>query len=391
MKKIILLILILNSLYLYAGEYDKVNINEAFELKRQYIIDDEINPYSFLLKDGGDKIYGLNNKIASFSKGDSIELFVFDDKIEKRYLKSPEELWVTSFEVIDDVVYLLANETVYLYDLKADSIYCYKKLDIGFYSFDIEHIDGKLIFRKICYTCADPGTYFRYYDLSRGELSKKVKLKDPDDLKLTYYHPKKLLVYRDEKIYVSDILNYRINIYDLDGNYIDKIESDEKWHRTEAFDHLMKAEYATDIDFRKKSGEVREEARKIDMIQRIDFLDNDCFMINRACPNIEEKSAGYKLFDFWYRENGSWKKDDASYVKYRDRDSLVYNYENALYISLEYWVVGNKLLMYNKNPFMIEEYSGKYTVGEIKQKQEEYYIDNDLKTSVYVLEYKKKK
>ena len=387
MKCIVFLLIILGGIYVNAGD----NVNELFELKRQYIIDDEINPYCFLLKDGGDKIYGLNNKMTAFRKGDSVELFVLNEGIEKKYLRSPEEIWIKSFEVVDNVLYLLANETIYLYDLNADSIEYYKKLDIGIYSSDIEHIDGKLFFSKVCYTCVDSGTYFRYYDLKKGEFSRKVKLKDPDDLKLTYYNPKKLLVYIDEKIYVSDILNYRINIYDLAGNYIDKIESDEKWHRTEAFDRLMKAEYMTDTDFRKKSREVRQEARKIDMIQRIDFLDNDRLMINRACPDIEERVSGYKLFDFWYREDGNWRKDGSSYVKYRDRDSLVYNYENALYLSLKYWVVDNKLLMYNKNPFMIEEYSGKYTVGEIKQKQEEYYMDNDLKTSVYVLEYKKKK
>lgn len=147
-------------------------------------------------------------------------------------------------------------------------------------------------------------TWIEVFDLEK-ETHQIYDFPNPLGIEYMYFQPRKLIDFTKDNIYVMDVLDYKIKIYNYEGKLIDSIYKpfkDNKIIPTPNNAISKNLLHRFDISFTEKvqkhSKIFEENERNARIMKKIDFLNENTILICYSEPN-EKKTWPTLVFDVW--------------------------------------------------------------------------------------------
>ena len=208
---------------------------------------------------------------------------------------------------------------------------------------------------------------------------------NPSASGFSFFQPSNVMDLDKDQVYLADYDNYRILIYDHNGNLSDSIKREtSEWIRN----NQKIPEYPLgSIEPVKYIQEIRPISTSMSYIHNIFLVRENQLLVNWSIPTGElyKKIMRYDLWEF---DDYKWKliKSDIKDFQENLRDDI-----NDYSIPIKYYfrVDGTYLIIqhYGTSKELFEKYQGK-TYGEFQEACDEYFLDHDLKSIIGVYKFK---
>lgn len=332
-------------LLLSVYNFSYCNILDNFIFKGVYEVNQNIFNYLKVYY-GNEKLYIINEarnpeyQISLYDVSDSIEYkFKLPDDIEfkgiESFIVSNDTLFFTDWETFHAFKFN-KNSTEHLFSTTLpDSFNYLKKIGDIIYLFK-SSVSSSGYLSHAC-------TRVEKIKLKLGKQSSLV-LPDPASVGFSFFGPTKIMDINQDYIAIADYDKYIIHFYDLDGNLIDSINySCPMWKNQNSQTIIPFGEETTNAI--KYMNKIRPLTAKINLIHRIDFVENN-LIVCWSEPTNEELT--YNLFfDIWAKKDNKWTIVTSANKGYDKNDTT--NIRSASSFELipqHYSIIGNYLIVF---------------------------------------------
>lgn len=234
-----------------------------------------------------------------------------------------------------------------------------------------------------------PNTSISVTDISNKE-NKIDSLPDPKGIEFSFNSPNGNIDYNNNRIAVSDFLDYRIIFYDLEGNPVDSIiHSSEKFiqNKDQKFEKFERGKSPQKYIVK----QLNKYSKYLNVIQKIRFLNDSTLLVWKNFTNGPEAkfpNLETLVFDTWKKNNkGEWYLDIYNYFSEKNDDEILLL--SNIEIRYDFMICNEKYLLVkiDSPKHILENNIGK-TYGEFRKELNEYYLENDLKSTILIYRYK---
>lgn len=145
-------------------------------------------------------------------------------------------------------------------------------------------------------------TWIEVFDLEK-KTHRIYDFPNPLGIEYMYFQPRNLIDFTKENVYVMDVLDYKIKIYNYDGKLVDSIYkpfTDNKITPTPSFELTKEMLYRFDLLF---AGKVQNHSKLFEenwktakLMSRINLLNDSTILICYSQPNVDWPT---NIFDVW--------------------------------------------------------------------------------------------
>ena len=385
-------------------------VNNLFDLKRQIILEDlskePLSDSRAIATGYWKKIQYYNNdlyimnldKIENDKKiGRHFKLYIFS-KNKNKILKVPtikrniiQDDYYNCFAVSEKYLCILAQFYVYIYSIENDNVNFIRKISLDYYHHLIKLEGDKIIIMmsNIVSETIKVGnhTNILIYDIVKDKTISKGSLPNPNGIEQSFFMPSNFITYQNGIFAVSDVTKYQIHLYDTKLNLLETLSRTPNiWKDIKYCKECQETMKTLNL----KSFEVHETIKKLNKInmlfstvRRVNFINDTTLFV---C--IENMAKDYFdsdwYYDVWKKRNGKWQLENTELKVKNNLNTTILKFDC---FSASYIISDGKLLTTGAIPFLIknEEYKNH---SAVKERIDNYFIDNPLKYSVFVYEIK---
>lgn len=382
--------LIIVMLFFVSLQSKAENIQDHFEIEQILLPEEFIVSENIYLCENNGSVYAIYFDDIS---NDTIKLSIFSKTINVKV--------DINHDIIRDIDRRGTIESVdlninYLTILYSDRLIIVKHDNYQNFKIDniiklTEFYDDLLLFEdKIILTvCALNSSKIPVTGFSVYEFEEKIlvdySVAPPAGIELSVYQPKHNLTTNEYFVAISDIVNYRIKLYDMKNNFLDSI-SKEPFNQdlAEFYDFITTN---NNKGIRKYIEEIGHYHRNLRQIIKSIFLNDTTLLIYWTDDTRHIKNEYY--FDLWIYNQNEWQvyKENLNNYKPKMEDLC----QSKFPIPNSFNCVNN--LLFFTVPIPIDLYSIHYvdkTFKELETVLTEYYIEHNLRYSILVYHYKGK-
>jgi len=391
MKIIFLYLIILNSVsVVIAQQYEDKSIINHLSIKNQFLLPPDFDDKT-IIKKCDSIIYCFKYERKSFLPTENITILAVNKTEYKRInFQLPEEDWIYDFFVNQNQILILASKKVLIFEKDDSTLKLLQviKLNLNFHRMIVE--SDKIVLLKSCFSCNEAG--IKTIIINPGNNEFQLKEFDlPVGFQLSYYYPNNWIDFKNAQFLISDILKYRMTIF---NSFFQKIDSLSRkmdfFEPTSTNPALLSKKLYSDW---KNEFKYSEELNRTNKIELVNFLNDSTIII--CYSNNKNKLFNEKFFyDFWKYNNliNEWeiKEQNLSNTINNMADSnitleklvggLVNNYqisEGSIFIirrcSINYKDIdfekSSKAEIINKNKEILKETGSNYSIFEFMLKK----------------------
>lgn len=317
--------------------------------------------------------YKGNLKIVDYKSG----CLIFDPRITDSVLKFDyyeSELkktykYKTNKNVRDVSAVLINNDSIYVATYNGTFLFKIDENKLDFLQFNdslkadkLYLKNNKLISVQQCFYCGKKGTFLSIYNKSlEKELEKELLF---NYITLKIQSPRKYIEVTDKYILLIDPLLYDINIYNFNLEYLSNV-SVRNWKNQQSIDQLLYINQ--DGNFYSIIEQLNIITDNINLIFRIDAIDNQTFLINYQLKESEDPNFQYDILKL----NDKLKVQEIKSYYWKAKPNEFFIPEN-IHISNNYIIDGGYLYLPTSLSIDVKNYIESKTTRE-------YYNDNKAK------------
>lgn len=204
-------------------------------------------------------------------------------------------------------------------------------------------------------------TWVEVYDLDK--ITKRIyEFPNPIGLEYMYFQPRNLIDFTANQVFVMDVLEYKIKIYDYEGSLIDSIYNpfvDNNIVLPKKTEIILEEPYRFNI-FTQKVRQYVEAYRKnllnSKIMCSINLLNDTTMLICWNKPNAEKNNYGY-VYDVW-KQNTISKKWELFKSNLVSEDKFITNKEGVF--ELKNFVLNNYYRVFNNTLITKNNFSTKF-------------------------------
>jgi hypothetical protein len=239
-------------------------------------------------------------------------------------------------------------------------------------------------------------TWVEVFDLE-NKTHRIYDFPNPLGIEYMYFQPRKLIEFTKENVYVMDVLDYKIKIYNYDGKLVDSIYKpfkDNKIIPTPINDYSKEELYRfglvnTRVQVHTKIFEENEKNARI--MKKIDFLNENTMLICYSEP-VQGRNWPTLVFDIWKYDNKSKKwvvaKEGLNMEPYNleEREG---NFDiKRLSLSWQYNVCGNNTIVsQNRYSYDILKLKTYKTWKEFHGLSEDYLKKSEIPNTLFIYKF----
>jgi hypothetical protein len=223
---------------------------------------------------------------------------------------------------------------------------------------------------------------------------KELLLPDPPAIEMSYFTPRNLIDTDGKFYYIAEPLQYKINIYNLDGDSVENI-----YYKDSLFSKNLFIPTSWDIFkqsslkyYNQPTGVIQQFEHLIDSnfsLWKIDMISDSVMLI--LWSNKMKNSYRQFYVDVWKKKKGKWeiKRRFDLYDKEINTDQVLTKY-NFTPIHNMYYIQNNKFIIKSSLPPEPTKYFDTgMTVGEFNKLTEDYLKKNDVTYDILIYDMSK--
>ncbi len=398
--------------------FSQTYVNDYFRLKKQVLLEDnekktisvrgckivytDDNLYLLdLSNEEKDKDIGKYLKLHKYSKDNKHTLLKVPIIQEKFLLFLSKDAYFKNYTISNNYLCLIEQMNVYIYKIdtsnnKVDFLHKVKyKSKFGKISFDFAKIEGNKLILMMCNMSSQSlksreHTSILIYDILEKKIITEKILENPSGVEHVLFIPFQNMDYQNGYFAIADFDNYNIKIYD-DKNIqllhtISRVP--QKWKPIENCEKCKEVAKTFDDDIKQGKlysiiGKLNRTTLSFSVIKRVNFLNDTTLLVcyeNRVTDDYWDSEWYY---DIWVYRNGKWVEKYVDLFAKGNRNSPQPNF----CFSMNYVLNNGNLVFRNATPFIIkpEDFNN---LKSMEKKIEDYFIDNPLKYSAFIYDFK---
>lgn len=230
-------------------------------------------------------------------------------------------------------------------------------------------------------------TYLALIDISNGKFRWERPFPDPDGVQFTYFIPRRPVDFTKEEVAIADIIRYRINIYNHDGQLVTSlVRHPHEWSPIPdtAYQKYMPPTGRVAFNPKPHLDSLRPYVASSSMIRLADFVNDTTLLI--AWQSTERYSTGILkgrvkvFFDIWSKTSGEWGLLASDIRDFNPMPSDTFSVLKMMEYSFDYAGVGSNYC-YRFRPLPPMDLTDK-TFEEIARDADSYMIEHDPKFSL---------
>jgi hypothetical protein len=207
--------------------YGSSNIDDRLIFVDQIMIPEELdfNPLT-KIKIVEDKILFMNRTKKRITLNDTVKIFEYNSQMKLKYsFPFPDNDVLVDFIESNNSLFLLNQNSILKFNIEGMNVVFKNKYKLINPYNDIKIENDKLILLNSCYSCSKPGLRSLIVDTNFvGE--KNYDFTPPLAFQMSYYKPNRYIEYYNSKFVISNIIDYKIKIFDINTHTEQHIERD---------------------------------------------------------------------------------------------------------------------------------------------------------------------
>ena len=293
MHKSIFVLLFLSFVYVTYGEDYLV---DHFELTAQKSFPSEdMNKNNTIIKSFNGTYYFFEKPSVEVQKNS--ELIIYKDSagiVSKLSFALSENNWITDFVVDNNNLVIISVSYFYFYKVDNGKLILERKIedkDRRGYSSSYLCSNGNVLLAECCFACGNPGTLITVIDRQSGTVTKK-ELPNPKGYQLTFFCPKRLISFYNDKLAVADVTDFSIRIYDSQVNLLEVISMKTDWVRNQIFENELDKMGTSSRKLTSNVGYFQNQSNIISKIMYCDFISDSTILV---CTSILDSNYHNQL------------------------------------------------------------------------------------------------
>jgi hypothetical protein len=373
---------------LFSQNINGNNILFKVNVKKQYILDDDKQSNKnqiFICYN--DTIYELKRDKRYYIPTDDIIINkIYQGNKENISFNLPYPEAIYDFSFYNNQLFVLTNTNIHILSIKGQKAIVVKSIPTDNNYSKIKNYQNKIILLESCFSCSNSGIRSAIID-TNGNIISSYEFKVPIGFQLLYHHPTKILDYYHGKFLLSDIVDYKIKIFNENYNQISEIRRDIYNQDT----NIVLID-TTAYKYWSKSKKLEDSLSNISRIRLAQFYDDTTIFVTYSDMTKDSLVDQY-MHDIWRfdSESKQWIlfAKNLSNRRNLNPNDIVLNQFLTNGFFYGYTISDNKIISLQKLPFYIDDIAQQsITNEEYWRLIKEYYAANGEIQSIILYELK---